>query len=176
MKLTRRHLIKLSVVALASTALYKLRPLKSLFGRIESLKGNLNSDFEKNRFYHLSASLLGVASSSLDRNLSDRILHELAQNFHVRHQLKHLLDEYDHLLGKGRTFENAKELSVDVLPTAKKVLGVWYTGVIDFNEGKGKRLFYNESLMYDFYNQLRPAPGNCFGEFGYWSKRPEKVV
>lgn len=51
------------------------------------------------------------------------------------------------------------------------LLNTWITGIY-YHESGNRTISYEHALMYDALTDLRPVPGYCDREFGFWSKPP----
>lgn len=51
------------------------------------------------------------------------------------------------------------------------LLTTWFTGVY-YHQIGNHVVAYREALMHVALQDVRPAPGHCGGEFGYWSEPP----
>jgi hypothetical protein len=163
----RRLLISLGLGTLVLMAYEGLRWTKWRY--LFRSKWDLPTQLE--RFYQLSALLLGVTLDSMDRDLSDRIWRELTSTDAAT---ANLMDLYLRTLGnnEGVNLQTAHWSDANK-KFAATILNIWYTGTIKDDQGNARRLFYEQSGMFSFYFSVRPAPGNCAGAFGYWTKPPE---
>lgn len=169
----RRNLLKWAVFGLGLAVLGKKFVLDDI---LSARTENSDPESQRTDFHHLSAALLGLDATTLDKQVSDPVWIALSAHAPFRRDLFLLVDEYKGARKNQSTFNQTKEFSAPRDATIKTVLRTWYTGVVEFSDGEtsgpAKRLFYEESRMFDFFKTLRPSPGNCFGELGYWSKRP----
>jgi hypothetical protein len=131
---------------------------------VEVLKGNELSNFLK-----VSSSLLGIPVSDLDSNVAKVYCAKICALPKAKAHLSALSDAIKKI---GGSIESADQLPEASRDFAKKLILVWYTGVIETPHGIRKRMFYNDSLMFKLFAKDRPAPSNCFGSPESWTTPP----
>lgn len=53
-------------------------------------------------------------------------------------------------------------------------LTTWFTGI--YYHQVSRVVTYEHALMFETLSDVRPSPGLCAGEFGFWAKPPESVL
>jgi hypothetical protein len=133
-------------------------------------KETITQGTELSRFLNVSSSVLGIPVSDLDRNVGKVYWAKMSVLPGSRVHLASL--QQDALKKTEGSIESANLLPEAHRDFAKKLILVWYTGVVETPKGIRKRVFYNDSLMFKLFSKDRPAPSDCSGSMDSWAKPP----
>lgn len=164
MNYPRRKLLCVLATLLASTKLPSL-------AWASPADGPVSNDAALNQFIRLSEVLTGT--DQLDRETAGKILERLQTEPWGR---EHLAQITPKILGPDAPTDRQKLFDKTRYTEGEHwfighVLTTWFTGI--YYHQTNYAISYRYALMHAAIQDVRPVPGHCNGEFGFWSQPPQ---